>query len=157
MSAYKCILYCKECSIHLLLNKSPTTSCALDALPTLLLKDVSDTLIPFLTRLVNSSVASSVVPRCLKHANFIPVLKKPDLDHNNMNCYRPILNLPFVSTTLFERYVTRCLIKHLTDNNLLERYQSAYISHNSTETALALVQNDILEARPAVRRYPCTT
>ena len=47
---------------------------------------------------------------------------------------------------LLERYVTRCLIKHLTDRNLLERYQSAYKSHHSTETALVLIQNDILEA-----------
>ena len=73
-----------------LLNKSPTTSCSLDPLPTLLLKNVSDTLMPFMTRLVNSSIASSVVPRCLKHANVIPVLKKANLDHNNMNSYRPI-------------------------------------------------------------------
>ena len=61
----------------------------------------------------------------MKHANVIPVLKKANLDHNNMNSYRPISNLPFVSK-LLERYVTRCLIKHLTDSNLLERYQSAY-------------------------------
>ena len=47
---------------------------------------------------------------------------------------------------LFERYVTRCLIKHLTDNKLLERYQSTYKSHHYMETALVLVQNDILEA-----------
>ena len=125
---------------------SPTTSCALDPLPTWLLKDISDTLIPFLTRLVNSSIASSVVPHCLKHANVIPVLKKANLDHNTItNSYRPISNLPFVSK-LLERYVTRCLIKHLTDSNLLERYQSAYKSHHSMETALVLVQKDIIEA-----------
>ena len=108
--------------IRNLLNKSPTTSCALDPLPTWLLKYISDTLIPFLTRFVNSSITSSVVPRCLKHANVIPVLKKANLDHNNMNRYRPIANMPFVSN-LLERYVTRCLIKHLTYNNLLGRYQ----------------------------------
>ena len=73
------------------------------------------------------------------------MLKKVNLDHNNINCYRPISNLPFVSK-LLERYVTRCVIKHLSDNNLLERYQSAYRSHQSTETVLVLVQNDILEA-----------
>ena len=108
--------------IRNLLNKSPTTSCALDPLPTWLLKYISDTLIPFLTRFVNSSITSSVVPRCLKHANVIPVLKNANLDHNNMNSYRPISNMPFVSN-LLERYDTRCLIKHLTYNTLLGRYQ----------------------------------
>ena len=39
----------------------------------------------------------------------------------------------------------------MTANNLLERYQSAYKSHHSTETALILVQNDILGALD--RRY----
>ena len=136
--------------IRNLLNKSPTTSCALGPLPTWLLKDVTDTFIHFLTRFVNSSITSSIVPHCLKHANVTPVLNKANRDHNNMNWYRSISNLPFVSK-LIERYVTRCLIKHLTDNTLLERYQSAYKSHNYTETALVLVQNDIIEALD--RRY----
>ena len=59
-----------------LLNKSPRTSCAFDPLPRSLLKDVSDTLVSFLTRLVYSSIASIVVPRCLNHTTIFPVLKK---------------------------------------------------------------------------------
>ena len=62
-----------------------------------------------------------------------------------MNSYRPISNLPFISK-LLERYVARCLLDHMTANNLLERHQSAYKSHHSTESALVLVQNDILGA-----------
>ena len=62
-----------------------------------------------------------------------------------MNSYRPISNLPFISK-LLERYVARCLLDHMNANNLLERHQSAYKFHHSTETALVPVQNDILGA-----------
>ncbi|KAK2184215.1 hypothetical protein NP493_276g00000 [Ridgeia piscesae] len=62
-----------------------------------------------------------------------------------MISYRPISNLPFISK-LLERYVARCLLDHMTANNLLERHQSAYKSHHLTDTALVLVQNDILGA-----------
>ena len=93
--------------IHSLLIKSPTTSCVLDPLPTWLLKDVSDNAVPFLTKLINSSIASGVVPCCLKHANVTPVHKKANIDQDNMNSYRPISNVPFISK-LLERYA--CLI-----------------------------------------------
>ena len=79
-----------------------------------------------------------------------PVPKKTNIDHDNINNYRPVSNLLFVSK-LLERYVARCLLHHMTANNLLERYQSANKSHHSTETALVLVQNDILGALD--RRY----
>ena len=131
--------------IHSLLIKSPTTSCVLDPLPIWLLKDVSDNAVPFLTKLINSSIASGVVPCCLKHANVTPVPKKANIDQDNMNSYRPISNLPFISK-LLERYVARCLLDHMNANNLLERHQSAYKFHHSTETALVPVQNDILGA-----------
>ena len=62
-----------------------------------------------------------------------------------MNSYRPLSNLPFVSK-LLERYIARCLLEHMTTNNLFEIFQSAYKSHHSTETALVLGQNDILGA-----------
>ena len=38
------------------------------------------------------------------------------------------------------------MLDHMTANYLLERHQSAYKSHHSTETAVVLVQNDILGA-----------
>ena len=62
-----------------LLNKSPTTSCMIDLLPTWLLKDVIHNLVPFLAQLINSLIVSGVVPCCLKHGNVTPVLKKANL------------------------------------------------------------------------------
>ena len=86
--------------IHSLFIKSPTTSCVLDPLPTWLLKDVTDNVVPFLAELINSSIASGVVLCCLKHANVTPVPKEANIDQDNRNSYWPISNLPFVSTYL---------------------------------------------------------
>jgi hypothetical protein len=104
---------------------------------------MNENAVPFLTKLINTSIASGVVPCCLKHVNVTPVPKKANIDQDNMNSYRPISNIPFESK-LLERYVPRCLLDHMTANSLLERHKSAYKSHHSTETALVLVQNDIL-------------
>ena len=128
-----------------LIFKSPSPSCVLDPVPTWLLKHIADDLAPFLTHLINSSITSGVVPRSMKHVIVTPVLKKANLNPDNLTNYRPILNLSFASK-LLERYFARCLLDHATANDLLDRNQSAYRPHNSTETALVLVQNDILKA-----------
>ena len=131
-----------------LIIKSPSTTCALDPVPTWLLKrwkHIAEDLAPFLTHLINSSITSGVVPRSMKHAIVTPLLKKANLDPDNMTNYRPISNLSFASK-LLERHVARCLLDHATTNDLLDRNQSAYRPHHSTETALVLVQTDILKA-----------
>lgn len=129
--------------IATVIKKSATKSCMLDPIPTWMLKDSLDTLLPPITTIVNMSMSSGEVPTSLKKAVITPLLKKPGLDRNVLKNYRPVSNLSFVSKVI-ERVVTKQLTTHMNRNNLHEPLQSAYKEFHSTETALIKVQNDIL-------------
>ena len=70
-----------------------------------------------------------------------PLLKKPRLDDADLPNYRPVNNLPFVSKVV-ERGMLSQLNDHLTCEDLLSGYISAYRESYSTETALIKVVND---------------
>ena len=91
------------------------------------------------------SLSSGTFPTDLKRALVKPLLKKPSLDPNVLKNYRPISNLAFLSKVI-EKVVAQRLFAHMTENNLHEKFQSAYKPCHSTETALLRVQNDILRA-----------
>ena len=134
-----------ESRLKHLIETSNSKSCHLDPIPTSLLKECTDILLPLLCKIVNSSLASATVPNELKVATVTPTLKKPTLDNEDMKNYRPISNLPFLAK-LIEKEVVSQLNNHMTSHGLHEVYQSAYKASHSTETALLKVQNDILQA-----------
>ena len=80
-----------------------------------------------------------------KAAYITPLLKKPDLDPDDVRSYRPISNLSVLSK-LLERLVARQLLDYLTTSRLLPDLQSAYRANHSTETAVLKVLADILRA-----------
>jgi len=125
------------------IRSAKSSSCQLDPIPTSLLKDCVEQLVPAITVLINLSLSSGIVPPCLKHAVIRPLLKKKHLDHENFKNYRPVSNLPFMSKIL-EKVVAKRLLDHMEKHNLHEVMQSAYKKLHSTETALVRVQNDIL-------------
>ena len=75
----------------------------------------------------------------------IPLLKKFNLDKENLSNYRPISHLSFLSK-LTERVVKQRLTHHLSSNGLLNSFQSAYTKHHSTESTLLAVHDHLIKA-----------
>ena len=128
-----------------LLSQSPDTYCDLDPIPTSLLKQCSHILLPTITNIINLSISTGVFPDQFKSCSVHPLLKKSNLDKENLSNYRPISHLAFLSK-LTERVVKLRLVDFLSNNNLLNSFQSAYIKHHSTETALLSVHDHIIKA-----------
>src|SRR5438477_13005708 len=121
---------------------SPAKSCSLDPSPThVLLK--CESIVSTLTKLINLSLSTGVVPNSFKRALVTPLIKNAKLESNLMSSYRPISNLMYTSK-LLERCVAKQLNSYLSSNAHYEAYQSAYQPLHSTETALLRVQNNIL-------------
>ena len=125
--------------------KSPIKSCSLDSVPTFLLHEFIDLLLPYATRMVNASLARGRLPLSQRHAAVTSLLKKTGQDGSDMSNYRPVSNLSFMSKVV-ERVVAEQLNEYLLTNDLMTRYQSAYQKKHSTETALLRVWSDKLNA-----------
>ena len=123
--------------------KSSTKACALDPMPTWLLKELLPSIALLMTDFINSSLQSGVVPDSMKSAAVTPLLKKPSLDINILKNYRQVSNLPFVSKVL-QQVVASQLKAYMDYNDLHDPLQSSYKTAHSTESALLKVQNDIL-------------
>ena len=80
--------------------KAPKKSCMLDPVPTYLVHECLDDLIPAITAIINESLVSGIVPPPFKQAIVLPLLKKPNLDRNVLKNYRPVSNLHFLSKIL---------------------------------------------------------
>ena len=136
---------CTEDVVRRMILSSPTKSCTLDPIPTFLLKESVDVLLPYLTAMINASLREGRLPASQKHAILTPLLKKSHLDASDLKNYRPVSNLAFISKVA-ERIVVEKLVSHLQEQDLLPRLQSAYRRHHSTETALLRVMSDIYAA-----------
>ena len=85
------------------------------------------------------------LPASQKHAVVQPRLKKATLNSEDVNSYRPISNLSFLSKFV-ERIVASRFVNHAESNALFPVKQSAYRQGHSTETAVIRVLNDVIRA-----------
>ena len=129
--------------VEVLGSLTPKT-CDLDPIPTSVLKQHVLELALIIARIVSASLASGEFPTSLKTSIVRPKLKKPDLDSEIYQNYRPLANISFMSKVI-EKSVAIQTYSYLNKNALFPSLQSAYRAHYSTETALR-VTNDILKA-----------
>jgi hypothetical protein len=98
--------------------------------------------LPIITNIVNKSLSSGKFPENLKPAIVRPLLKKSNLDIDDLSNYRPVSNIPY-----FGKIIEKSVCEQITNAAILsgntELYQSAYTKNCSTETALLDVMNNI--------------
>lgn len=103
-------------------------------------------LAPIFCAIANVWLSSGVFPECEKCALITPIIKKSSLDKEDLNNYRPVSNLSFISKFI-ERVVSIRIDRFLFHHNLISPYQSAYCPFHSTETVLLHLCHDIAVAR----------
>ena len=72
----------------------------MDPIPTKIVPDCLDVLLPVLVNIIKSTLHSAIVPKPLKTAVMTPLPKNNGLDPNLCKNYHPVLNLPCASKLL---------------------------------------------------------
>ncbi|KAI5092870.1 hypothetical protein C0J45_17261 [Silurus meridionalis] len=89
----------KDEILQVIRSCNPTT-CPLDPIPSTTLQTIMQDLLPFISTIINGSLTSGYVPTAFKQARVISILKKPALDPSDINNYRPVSLLSFLSKSL---------------------------------------------------------
>ena len=119
------------CEVLAVLNRAPAKQCSLDPVPTWLVKKLGCTFAPIIANLCNSSFDQRTLPADQKRAVTRPLLKKPTLDPSDLNNFRPISNLGFLSKSA-ERLVDERFVAYADQNSLFPAHQSGYRVQHST-------------------------
>ena len=109
---------CTEDMAQEIIMRSPSKSCSLDPIPTTILKECIDDLLPILTAMCNTSLLERHLPASQRYAIITQVIKKSNLDAIDVKNYRPVSILTFVSKVV-ERLVSELLVSFLQENNLM--------------------------------------
>ena len=111
--------------IKQLILSSPKSTCQSDPIPSSLLPHCNDSIVSIVTRTVNLFLNTGTFLNEFKSAFVKPLLKKPNLDSNDLKNYRRISNVAFLSK-LTEHVIVDRLLSHLSTHNLMSKFQSVY-------------------------------
>jgi len=111
-SSFMSFRSCSQEEVRKIVRSSPIKTCSLDPVPTFILREFIDVLLPFVAQTVNTSLLRGRLPDSQKHAIVTPLLKKA-------HCL--VSNLSFMSK-LIEKVVANQLNEYLSANDLLPRF-----------------------------------
>ena len=131
-------------------NLPPKTS-SLDYIPTVILKDCSDAFGHIIARLANLSFTEEKFPNMFKVGQFMPLLKKPSVDIDDMSINLPITNLNTIGK-LLER-----LAQGNTSKVQPMRHPCSPHTVHSTETVMTRVVSDLLSTTDGKTRSTLST
>ena len=119
-------------------------TCFLDPIPTLVVKDNIDSVVPVLSEIVRRSLTQGMFPTILKESHVHPRLKNIKLESDSFSSYRPVANISLLSKVT-EKFASIPIHNYLRQHGLFPSLQSAYRQHHSTKTALLKFTDDILK------------
>ena len=117
-----------------------------DPLPLALIHKLDYVIEPHIHAFINQSFNNSILPDSMKTASITPFIKDAKGNADDLNNYRPVSHLPIFSK-IIERIISPQITHFLISNNILHLHQSAYMPCLSTETAICMINNDILSSR----------
>ena len=107
--------------MRLIIKNSPTTSCGLDPLPTWLLKECLEDLLPAIVNIINRSLDTGIMTRAFKQATVRHLLKKSGLNLEQLGNFWPVSNLSYISK-LVGKVVASRLNAHMDAQNLSSHF-----------------------------------
>ena len=123
----------------ILTNISASKATGLDNVSCRLIKEAAPIIAKSLNKLFNKSIETNIFPSEWKLAKVTPIHKNND--RGDPNNYRLISVIGAIAK-VFERVIYNQLYFYLTENNLLNKYQSGFRPLHSTVTALLDATNE---------------
>ena len=129
--------------IRSIISNIKNTKSGTESIPPFFVKLTSEYLSPVIAKLINQSYSTGVFPDCLKIAHIIPIHKSGDIFQ--LNNYRPIAILPFLSKIIEKTFATR-LLNFAHKYNLLSTDQFGFLKGKNTSQAILKLVEDIYDS-----------